>query len=187
MPHQYGNTIPSSISVSFPLRPGPLSLLPSFPHWHNSKNNARVPPHQTPTTEGERGSQRDRWRGRQRITVRVEMWLCIKAKLRGKNFLLNWLYIHEKRNHNVSLSMCCSPSLCLCLSHGANCLHATSVYFYTLLSKPFLRDQIQLSIRFFTCVFFSPLFGSTFRLLYTYWQHAVNQWHLSDYAFEWDD
>ena len=39
------------------------------------------------------------------------MWLCIKAKLRGKNFLLNWLYIHEKKNHNVSLSLSLSLSL----------------------------------------------------------------------------
>lgn len=44
------------------------------------------------------------------------MWLCIKAKLRGKNFLLNWLYIHEKKNHNVSLSMCCSLSVSLSVS-----------------------------------------------------------------------
>lgn len=154
MPHQYSNTIPSSISVSFPPSRSPVPP-PFFPHWHNSKNNARVPPHQTPTKERERESQRDRWRGRQRITVWVEMWLCIKAKLRGKNFLLNWLYIHEKKNHNVSLSLsrCTALSLCLCLSHGANCLHATSVYFYTLLSKPFLWDQIQLSMRFFTCTF----------------------------------
>lgn len=54
----------------------------------------------------------------------------------------------------------------LCLSHGANCLHATSVYFYTLLSKPFLRDRIQPCIRFFTC---PSLFCC---LLWMYWKQA---------------
>lgn len=56
-----------------------------------------------------------------------------------------------------SLSQCVALSLCLCLSHGADCLHATSVYFYTLLSKPFLWDWIQRSIRFFTRLAFSSL------------------------------
>lgn len=46
MPHQYCNTIPSSISVSFPPSRSPVPP-PFFPHWHNSENNARVPPHQT--------------------------------------------------------------------------------------------------------------------------------------------
>lgn len=66
-------------------------------------------------TQGERqrDRERDRWRKRQRITVWVEIWLCIKAKLRGKNFLLNWLYIHEKRNHNVSLPLSLAVFVCL--------------------------------------------------------------------------
>lgn len=57
-----------------------------------------------------------------------------------------------RRKTTMSLSL--DVLLCLCLSLGANCLHATSVYFYTLLSKPFLQDQVQLSIpRVFTCPF----------------------------------
>ena len=57
MPHQYCNTIPSSISVSFPPSRSPVPP-PFFPHWHNSKNNARVPPHQTPN-ERERDRERE--------------------------------------------------------------------------------------------------------------------------------
>lgn len=48
-----------------------------------------MPPHQR------RGRERENQR--ERITVWPEIWLCIKAKLRGKGFLLNWLYIHQKK------------------------------------------------------------------------------------------
>lgn len=51
-----------------------------------------------------REKERDRWGTRQRITVRLEIWLCIKAKLRETNFLLNWLYVHEKQKTTTSLS-----------------------------------------------------------------------------------
>lgn len=122
-----------------------------FPLCYNSKNNAIVPPHQTPLRETIRGTDRERGRGKERkgITVRVEIWLCIKAELRGKTSSLNWLYIHEKKNRNVSVSYCGYVAVFLRLSHGANCLHATSVYFCTLLSKPFLGDRVLLSILFF--------------------------------------
>lgn len=36
------------------LRPVASVPPPFFPHWHNSENNARVPPHQTLTKEGEK-------------------------------------------------------------------------------------------------------------------------------------
>lgn len=153
-PQCHINTAIPSLHLSLSRSLRPVSP-PFFPHWHNSKNNARVPPHQTPMREGAgvrwTDRERDRWRKRQRITVWVEIWLCIKAKLRGKNFLLNWLYIHEKKNHSVSLCRC--VALSLCLSHGANCLHATSVYFYTLLSNPafhrfFLLASLCLTARF---------------------------------------
>lgn len=84
----------------------------------------------------------------------VEIWLCIKAKLREKNFLLNWLYIHEKKNHNVSLSMCCS--LCVCLMVPT---------VYTLLVSTFTHCyQIELFIWLFTCL---SLFSGTLCLLCT--------------------
>lgn len=47
---------------------------------------------------------------------------CASKQNWEKNILLNWLYIHEKKNHNISLSLCrplslyCSLSLSLSVS-----------------------------------------------------------------------
>ena len=108
-----------SLLPSFPPS-RPLALLPSFhtgtiartmPGCHHIKGQRERDIQRD--TERERERERGRERERHRITVRVEIWLCIKAKLRGKNFLLNWLYIHEKRNHNVSLPGCVARSPCV--------------------------------------------------------------------------
>lgn len=156
-PHQCCNTIPSSISVSFPPSRFPVPP-PFFPHWHNSNNNASVPPHQTPTKEREGESEGQKKRETENYSAGRNV-IVHQRKTEGKKLPLKLIiYPWEEKPQCLSLclSMCCSLSFCL--SHGANCLHATSVYFYTLLSKPFLWDQIQLSIRFFIFLCSAPLF-----------------------------
>lgn len=88
---------------------------PPHTHWHNMENNARVPPHQTAVGETIRGTDREteNYSAGRNLIVH-------QSKTEGKNFLLNWLYIHEKKNHNVSLSLSLSlfffpPSVFVCL------------------------------------------------------------------------
>jgi len=194
MPHQYCNTIPSSISVSLPPS-RPLSLLPSFhtgtiartmPGCHHIKHQRQRERERERESEGQR--ERERGTDEERDT---ELQCGSKSDCASKQ---NWgeklplkliIYPWEEKPQCLSVSMCCSLSLCLCLSLGANCLHATSVYFYTLLSKPLLQDQIQLSIRVFHLSF--SLFSSTFSLHCIYWQHTVYQWQFSDSASKWPD
>lgn len=92
----------------------PVPLVPPlfFPHWHNGENNARVPPHQTLTKERVRGTDEER-DGELQCGSKCDC--ASKQNCREKNFLLNWLYIHEKTNHNVSLALSLSVLVFLAL------------------------------------------------------------------------
>lgn len=154
MPHQYCNTIPSSISVSFP--PSRSHVPPPVPLFHTG-TIARTMPGCHHIKHRPREGARDRWRRRQRITVRVEMWLCIKAKLRGKNFLLNWLYIHEKKNHNVCLSLSLSRCVALSLSLSVSWCQLSTRYQCLLL---------HIAIKAIFCVGSNPTFHLRLLTLY---------------------
>lgn len=110
----------------------------TLPCWHNPGDGAGVPPHQTPMKEGEkeRGTGTDAER---RITMRAEIRLCIKAKHQRKKKLPLKLIIYPREEKPQPLPSFFPSSG----SHGANCLRSTSVYIYTLLSEPVLRERIQ--------------------------------------------
>lgn len=141
------------------LVPSVLSLLPSFhtgtiartmPGCHHIKHQQQRARERAraDVTATERQRERERERQMKKETenysVARKIWLCIKEKLRGKNFLLNWLYVHEKRNHNVSLSL--SLSQCVALSASVSWCQLSTRYQCLL-----LHIAIKSS---FLCVFF---------------------------------
>lgn len=187
-PHQYCNTIPSSISVSFP---SVLSLLPSF----HTGTIARTMPGchhiKTPTKrEQERARARARVK-RKRATERgtVERkdtenysvgrnLIVHQRKTEGKKLPLKLIiYPWEEKPQRLSLSLSVDVLFCLCLSHGANCLHATSVYFYTLLSNPAFYMLFHLSLFVRRHALFTLLWHPR------RWQHSFYRGQLSDFSF----
>lgn len=151
-PQCHINTAIPSLHLSLSL---PLSLLPSFhtgtiartmPGCHHIKRQRGS----ERELEGQTERDRELQCGSKSDCASKQNW---GEKLPFKLIIYPW----EEKPQCLSLPECVALSLCLCLSHGANCLHATSVYFYTLLSKPFLWDEIQHSARFSTCLCSSSL------------------------------
>lgn len=106
-PRCHMNAATPSLHLSLSLYPVP----PFFPHWHNDENDAKVPPHQTLMKEWEKERVTRTDAERDTELQCGSKFDCASKLNRGeKNVLLNWLYVHEKKNHNPSLRLSLSVS-----------------------------------------------------------------------------
>lgn len=138
MPHECSNSIPSSIPVPLP-RPSLLSTLTQWWEWCQGATTSNIDERMR-----ERESHKDRCRARHRITVRVEIWLCIKAKPRGKKLPLKLIICPwEEKPQPLP------PSFSLCVV----CLMVPTVYMLPVLTFTQLSGAIKASFEWLNAAF----------------------------------